>query len=101
MKVSTAVLIIIGLVSLLFGADLALKYSRKVAITRDLIAERPNLTPVQTLAQYFQLASENRIEDVALFVTKTPRSYWIRCKGNDELVPSFRAGGLKTSPELP
>lgn len=65
-------------VGLVYGVN-AYRYSKA---RRDFVTYiQPNLTPSQTLQYYWQSSAANQIEDVKLFATKTPPSYWIRCAG--------------------
>jgi hypothetical protein len=46
---------------------------------------QPNLTPSQVLQYYWQSATANQIDDVRLFATTIPSSYWVRCQGEQPI----------------
>lgn len=53
------------------------------------------LSPSETLRNYWQASSENRIEDARIFTGPVPQSYWIRCIG-DNYVPNEDESSTQT-----
>jgi hypothetical protein len=65
----------------------------QMKVRREFIEQiQPNLTPSQVLQYYWQSATANQIEDVKLFATTIPSSFWVRCEGQQ---PSSNSTGLE------
>ena len=85
MKKLTLILVLIGCFIVGLAAKILVNnYERQKAkqqVISKIKNDLPNLTPTDVFKRYWIFAAQNGLDELRLLTTKTPASFWVKCRG--------------------